>query len=105
MIATATLVLSDVWGFHHDDVGVGWGLVMMLIMVIFWGLVIYGVIALIRGGLAGDRREPDDPGEILKRRLAAGEITVEEYERRRAVIEAGASGDPPPGKPAAGGSS
>lgn len=103
-IAAAPVVLADVWGFHHDDVGVGWGLVMTLVMVLFWGLVIFGVIALIRGGRRGRDDGSGDPGEVLKHRLASGEITVEEYQRRQAVIEGRASSGEPSGQPGTGSS-
>ena len=75
------------------EVGWGWWLLMSLGMVAFWALVIYGVVWLARDGGAarGQRSEPVDraepAGEVLKRRLAAGEITVEEYEELRRVID------------------
>lgn len=103
-IATVTLVLSDVWGFHHDDVGFGWGLVMLIGMVLFWGLVIFGVMTLFAGGPGARSSNSDDPGEILKRRLAAGEISVEEYERRRSLINGEGTGGKQAGEAAPGSS-
>lgn len=82
------LVLADTLGWHHDDIGFGWWLVMMIGMVVFWGLVIFGVVWLVRGGLgstAGADRE--SAVEILDRRLAQGDISPEEYDRRRATLE------------------
>lgn len=65
--------------------------VMMLGMVVFWGLVILGVIWLVREFGSPRRRGsgPDDPVAILDRRLASGEITVKEYEQRRKVLSSG----------------
>lgn len=84
-LASAGLVLADSFDWHDGDVGVGWWIVMMLGMVIFWGLLIAGVVWLLRG--AGQSKPaPESPLEILQRRLAQGEISIEEYEERRAAI-------------------
>lgn len=66
------------WYMH--DVGWGWWLLMSVGMVAFWGLVLYGVISLVRGEAFGRSRPatPESPDEVLRRRLAEGEITVEE---------------------------
>ena len=75
------------------EVGWGWWLLMSLGMVAFWALVIYGIMWLARGGgyLRGSRSEPveraEPAREVLKRRLVAGEITVEEYEELRRAID------------------
>lgn len=97
MTALATTVLADSWGVHHGDVGIGWGIVMMLGMVVFWGAIIALAVWLVRGG-AASRSEP--PQETLRRRLADGSISVEEYEQRRAALEDGASGSTPSARPA-----
>lgn len=84
-----------------NDVGWGWWLLMSLGMVVFWGLVIYGVLLLARGGGSavrgsGEPPEPtESPQQVLKRRLAAGEIGVDEYERLRALIDDEARSAPP----------
>jgi hypothetical protein len=57
-------------------------------MVAFWALVIYGTVWLLRGGENAGRRDdspPPSPKETLKRRLARGEISIDEYRR---VLEA-----------------
>jgi putative membrane protein len=89
--ATSMIPIADVWGMHDGDIGTGWMIVMMLGMVLFWGLIILGAVwilreALGRGGSAGD------PLAILDRRLAAGEITVSEYEERKKRLVGFASG-------------
>jgi putative membrane protein len=56
-------------------------------MVVFWGLVIVGIVALVRG--LGDRgpshqtRYPESPIEILRHRYAAGELTKEQFEEMK----------------------
>lgn len=85
---SVALLLADAWGMHDDDVGTGWMIVMMLGMVVFWGLVILGVIWMVREFGHPSRRSagPDDPLTILDRRFANGEITAEEYEQRRRLL-------------------
>jgi len=75
----------------------GWGLgglwwIMAIAMVFFWalvvGLVVWGVVALIRRDRRDhERRSLDDPMTILKRRYASGEITKEEYEEKKAALK------------------
>ena len=92
MDIAATLFFGDAWGMH-GDVGAGWWIVMMLIMVAFLGAILIGGAYLIRG--RGERAE--SPMEILDRRLAAGEISSDEYRERRAVLtgDAGPDGGEP----------
>jgi len=97
MTAAVTALLADSWGWHHGDVGVGWWIVMMVGMVVFWGVVIVLVLRLVRGGFPTRDETPD---ELLRRRLADGSISVEEYERRRAVLDNGDPRKPPPARPA-----
>jgi putative membrane protein len=82
------LFLADAWDMHNNDIGTGWMIVMMLGMVLFWGLVILGVIWLVReyGHPSRHSAGPDDPLTILDRRFANGEITAKEYEERRRVL-------------------
>lgn len=63
---------------------------MSIGMLAFWALVIYGIVWLIRSGQnvqQRDERPPDTPEEILKRRLARGEISIDDYERLHEAIE------------------
>jgi putative membrane protein len=72
----------------------GWGYALMTIsMVLFWVLVIGGVVALIRYfGRAGQRGDagtgPSTPGQLLAQRFARGEIDEDEYRRRLEVLQA-----------------
>jgi putative membrane protein len=76
--------LDSAWGMH-DGWSWLWG---GLMMVLFWGLVIWGTIALVRRERSSRRpeEEKDDAVAVLRRRYAAGELTGEEYERRLAAL-------------------
>lgn len=62
---------------------------MMIFMVVFWGLIIWGVIALVRhfGRTGSYDSQSNSALEILKRRYAQGEINKDEFEeKKRALI-------------------
>lgn len=60
------------------------GLVMMLMMLLFWGLVITGIVLALRWLLRqGRQEEPDRALDILRERYARGEIGKEEFEAKR----------------------
>lgn len=80
-------LFADTWGMHDGDVGAGWMVVMMLGMVLFWGLVVIGVVWLLREAIGrGHPGHGADPLAILDRRLAEGEISVEEYAQRKKTL-------------------
>ena len=69
--------------------GMGWGWIGlgMLHMLLFWVLVILGIVALTRwlaGGPGGDG--PARASDILKARYARGEITKEQFEQMKRDI-------------------
>ena len=87
-----TVPFADAWSMHDGDVGFGWWLLMTLGMIVFWGAIIAVVVWVLRGGPSSNRPSsapPTDasPREILDRRLAEGAIEVEEYERRRRLLD------------------
>lgn len=55
---------------------------------LFW-VALIGVLLFIGFGRLGMRRHPrrETPLEVLRRRLASGEITPKEYEERRVLLE------------------
>ncbi len=76
------------WGMMGPGMmgGFGWMWLMPIFFIIFWGLVIWGIVALVRGLNAprdSDSAKADSALEILKRRYAKGEITKEEYEEKK----------------------
>ena len=60
-------------------------------MIAFWGLLIWGVYALITSTTRKPRDTDDtsDAVRILDRRLASGEIDPAEYQRLRDLITTG----------------
>jgi putative membrane protein len=57
-------------------------------MIVFWGLIIWGIIALVRY-LSGNRQNgsPNNSAlEILKSRYAHGEINKEEFEEKKKAL-------------------
>lgn len=66
--------------------GGGWGwLWMALMMLVFWGALIAVAVWAIRSGL-GSRRE-SDAIDVLRRRLAAGEISQEDFEKTKRILQ------------------
>ena len=57
-------------------------------MVLFWALVVAGIVALVVF-VSGDRQsqhQPPSPEQILAARFASGEISQTEYRDRLAVL-------------------
>jgi putative membrane protein len=71
------------WGMHQGLWGV-WGIGMMLMMLVFWGVVVAGIIVAIRW-LAGQTRplRSDRALDILRERYARGEIGKDEFEAKK----------------------
>lgn len=90
-VADLALILADLDGHHMDG---GWWLVMAVGMVLFWGLVLVGLVWLVRE-LAGRHglRPRQDPLELLDRRLAEGTISPEDYHERRKILRGPAPQD------------
>ncbi len=73
-----------------SDAGFGWGWGMgfgMIGMVLFWGLVIFGIVVLVKrvgesSGSSGTQA-PKTALDILNERYARGEIEKPEFEDKR----------------------
>jgi putative membrane protein len=74
------------WGMHPMwGVWGVWGIGMMLMMLIFWGVVIVGIVMGIRW-LASQGKGPrstDAALDILRQRYARGDINKEEFEAKK----------------------
>ena len=77
------------WGNH--DYGMGW--FGGIFMILFWVVVIAGVIFVFRYLVAAKEgpgeKTARDPMEILKERYARGDISTEEYEERKGILQSG----------------
>ncbi|MBC2644874.1 MULTISPECIES: SHOCT domain-containing protein [Rhodococcus] len=86
------------WWNNGMGYGMGWGgwVLLVLLMVAFWGFVIVGVMALFRT-IGTDRHPPYDTDapnrqsadKILDERFARGEIDAQEYRIRRDQLRTG----------------
>lgn len=88
-MTAVTILLAD-WNNHMGELGAGWWIAMVAMMVVFWALVIFGAVWLVRSLSGGHHTiHHRDPGEVLDHRLANGEISVEEYRERRELLKEG----------------
>ena len=72
------------WGWGMHPMWGVWGIGMMLMMLLFWGLVIVGVVLGIRWLVSqGKETRSDSALEILRQRYARGEINKEEFEAKK----------------------
>lgn len=80
-------------GWYQDGMGWGGWIAMSLVMVAFWALVVFAVVAIFRGTSSNtrsaDRPTNRDPMQILEERFARGEIDAEEYHTRAEVLRTG----------------
>ena len=76
-------------GMGPDMMGWGWWGMGWIFMIIFWGLIIVGLIFLIRwlAGLSRSRasydKTQDSALEILRQRYTKGEINKDEFEEKK----------------------
>jgi putative membrane protein len=70
----------------------GWGYALMTVsLILFWGAVIFGIVAVVRFASRGARSSaaspsPRSPEGLLAERFARGEISEEEYRQRLSVL-------------------
>ena len=71
------------WPYYAD----GWNWLWMGgMMLLFWGGLIALAVWAIRA-LSGPRSTTDQPLEVLRRRLAAGQISPEDYEKTKQALQ------------------
>ena len=89
-------VLDSFYGMHTG----WWWLIGMVVMVLFWGTVLWGVFSLVRylggGGKTGAPSGRRDAEEILRQRYARGEINREEFRERRDELRGTGGGESSP---------
>lgn len=68
------------WGDFGCGMGFGW-----IGMVLFWGLVIAGIVYLVQTITGRSKKAGTDetPLDILKKRFARGEISKDDFERMK----------------------
>jgi putative membrane protein len=75
----------------------GWGYLLMIVnTLLFWGLIVAGVVVLVRflgrtgradsGHASPPGPQQPGPERILAERFARGEIDEEEYQRRLGIL-------------------
>jgi uncharacterized membrane protein len=69
------------WGFYDGSSWLWMGVAMLLFWCALFAMVVWAVRALARPGHTGDQAL-----ETLRRRLAAGEISQEDFEKTRKVL-------------------
>jgi putative membrane protein len=73
------------WGWHPMwGMWGAWGFGMMLFMLVFWVLIIVGLVLGIRWLASLGRESRSDPAlDILRQRYARGEINKDEFEVKK----------------------
>jgi putative membrane protein len=74
------------WG---GDFGMGFG-GGWIFMILFWVLVILGVVYLVKillGGTSAGGKSGESAQEVLKRRFAKGEISKDEFEEAMEILK------------------
>lgn len=77
------------WGWDGYGAGYGSGAFFgPFFMILFWGLIIWGIVMLVRltmrgGGSADGKRTEDTALSTLRERYAKGEISKEEFEEKK----------------------
>ena len=74
------------WG---GDFGMGFG-GGWIYMIFFWGLIILGIVYLVKmllGGRSTEEKKSESAQEVLEKRFAKGEMSKEEFEDAMKVLK------------------
>jgi len=76
------------WGMMWPGMMAGspWMWLMPVLLIVFVGLIVWAIVALVRGSNGSKGQESSRTGsalEVLKQRYARGEISKEEYEEKK----------------------
>ena len=90
-VAGALGVQTGIWSCLTGPGMMGfstWGWIMPVLMILFWGIVVWGIVWLVRGFTRSSGAESvsinhNSALDLLKRRYAAGEINKAEYEDKK----------------------
>jgi len=99
-VSGATALLAQIDSDGHMTWSGGWWILMALGMILFWGLVILGIVWVVRGLRSpgdhpGNGRRAEDPLAILDRRFAEGAVSAEEYRLRKSILAGEPTGSAP----------
>lgn len=80
---------GNIGGMGYGGFGFGW-----ILMVLFWALVIMGIVYIAKQLSGGNRSVivKESAEDILKKRYAAGELSTDEFNERLSVVAKGQSG-------------
>ena len=75
--------------FYDNMMGMNSNMIgMHYLWWVFWIAVVFGLVFWAWGGSTARRDRPRETShEVLRRRLASGEISTEEYEKRKTVLD------------------
>ena len=77
------------YGWGNQGWGAGAWVIMVFAMLVFWTVLVLAILVIVRHWRAGehDSRPASTPQDILKERLARGEITEEEFRNRISILK------------------
>jgi uncharacterized membrane protein len=96
LAAVYVLRMTALGAFYMHNMTAGWWLLTTLIAIALWGAAVWITVSVVRSR----RVPPDEPLAILDRRLAVGEISVEEYEDHRRALAGEPAAVRPDARPA-----